>query len=160
MTVKKVKDIVLKKGTRSSSSTITEIMKKDSKESKELSNKISDWLFPLQDEIRTKTIPVKRELTTAENKVYNAKLKKGIPGSHPSMPGNQKSFTSKQLFIIPKREISIEEELKKIDNEIKHHITEMSKIDYKKYPIEIVKGIRESILMSRNTIASLKSSKK
>jgi hypothetical protein len=156
MTVKKVKDIVLKKGTRNSSSTITELLKKDTKESRE----VRDWLFPLQDEIRTKAIPVKRELTTAENKVYNAKLKKGISANHPSMPGNEKSFTSKQLFIIPKREISIEEELVNLDKEIKHHITKMSKIDYKKYPIEIVKGIRESILMSRNTIASLKSSKK
>jgi len=43
MTLKKEKDIVEKKGTKSSSSTITELLKTDTNESRE----IRDWLFPL-----------------------------------------------------------------------------------------------------------------
>src|ERR1700677_3840595 len=131
MTVKKVKDIVVKKDTRSS---------------------------PIVT--KKKVIPKPIEITIAESKVYKEKLNRGVSPSHPSMPGNEKSFTSKQLFIIPNEEISKDVEMVNLDKEIKHHIIAMSKIDYKKYPLEIVKGILNSILMSRNTIETLKSSKK
>src|ERR1700677_245268 len=141
MTVKKVKDIVVKKDTRSSPI----VTKKK--------------VIPKPIEIISNVKP-KRELTIAESKVYKEKLNRGVSPSHPSMPGNEKSFTSKQLFIIPNEEISKDVEIVNLDKEIKHHIIAMSKIDYKKYPLEIVKGILNSILMSRNTIETLKSSKK
>jgi hypothetical protein len=60
---------------------------------------------------------------------------------------------------IPNKELTKEEELSRIEKEIKHHVIELSKVDYKEYPLEIIKGINESLLMSRHTLNSIKAKK-
>jgi hypothetical protein len=107
-----------------------------------------------------------KNLTVKDRKVYEEKIRQGYPWDHPSMPGRQRKVKSEELFVIPKREIvsswndydspGHKVEMKEQDEEIKQALAELSKIDYTLYPRELVRGIKESLSMSRNVIKSLK----